>query len=341
MNDETSTLIGSGESLDKGQAVDLLLNVEAPEEASEDNQEPVAEEVETEFETDEAETFDEEYEEDDAEELSDSEDESDDEEYDVDPNEVEEELYTVKIDGEEKQVTSEELVKSYQLEQAAQRRLQEAAEIRKNSEAETQALAAQREQYAQALEQIQARLTAVKEPSKEYWDKLYQENPLEWTRQRDAYRKRKDNVVKVQAEQNRVAQEQQQQMMQAHQERLVQEQQRMLERIPEWRDEEVATKEKQAVINYAQRIGFTPQELDTASDSRAIEALRKAYLYDELMSKRPEATRKVKKAPKAVKSGRPKTTKERTTTRNKQAFERLNKTGSKEDAVNFLLERTK
>jgi len=161
MNDETSTLLGSGESLNQGQAVDLLLNVEAPEEASEDTQEPVAEEVETEFETDEAETFEEETEEDDAEELSDSEDESDDEEYDVDPSEVEEELYTVKIDGEEKQVTSEELVKSYQLEQAAQRRLQEAAEIRKNSEAETQALAAQREQYAQALAQIQARLTAV------------------------------------------------------------------------------------------------------------------------------------------------------------------------------------
>jgi len=341
MNDETSTLLGSGESLDKGQAVDLLLNIEAPEEASEDNQEPVAEEVDTELETDEAETFEEEAEEDDAEELSDSEDESDDEEYDVDPDEVEEELYTVKIDGEEKQVTSEELVKSYQLEQAAQRRLQEAAEIRKNSEAETQALAAQREQYAQALAQIQARLTAVQEPPKEYWDKLYQEDPLEWTRQRDAYRERKENVVKVQAEQNRIAQEQQQQMMQAHQERLVQEQQRMLERIPEWNDEEVATREKQAVINYAQRIGFSPQELEAASDSRAIEALRKAYLYDELMSKRPEAAKKVKKAPKAVKAGSPKSNKERASNRNKQAFERLNKTGSKEDAVNFLLERSK
>ena len=219
--------------------------------------------------------------------------------------------------------------------------MQEAAEIRKNSEAETQALAAQREQYAQALAQIQARLTAVQEPPKEYWDKLYQEDPLEWTRQRDAYRERKENVVKVQAEQNRIAQEQQQQMMQAHQERLVQEQQRMLERIPEWNDEEVATREKQAVINYAQRIGFSPQELEAASDSRAIEALRKAYLYDELMSKKPEAAKKVKKAPKAVKAGSPKSNKERASNRNKQAFERLNKTGSKEDAVNFLLERSK
>jgi len=337
MNDETSTLIGSGESLDKGQAVDLLLNVEAPEEASEDNQEPVAEEVETEFETDEAETFDEEYEEDDAEELSDSEDESDDEEYDVDPNEVEEELYTVKIDGEERQVTSEELVKSYQLEQAAQSRMQEAATTRKQAELEAQALLQQRQQYAQALAQVQAQLTAVQEPTKEQWDKLYQDDPLEWTRQRDAYRERRESVAKVQAEQNRMAQEHHQHALQTHQQKLAQEQQRMLERIPEWKDEEIAMREKQAVINYAQRIGYTEQELSNASDSRAIEALRKAYLYDELMAKRPEAQKKVRKAPKAVKSGSPTTKRQRASSRNKQALAKLNKSGSKEDAVNFLL----
>ena len=36
MSDEPSTLLGAGESLNKGQAVDLLLNTDAPEEASED-----------------------------------------------------------------------------------------------------------------------------------------------------------------------------------------------------------------------------------------------------------------------------------------------------------------
>ena len=127
MSDEPSTLLGTGESLSKGQAIDLLLNTEAPEEASGDAQEPVAE-VEEAVEVEETEaTSEDEFEVEDAQELSEAEEdyEDDDEEYDVDVSEVEEvedetEYYTVKIDGEEKSVTADELVKSYQLEQAAQ-----------------------------------------------------------------------------------------------------------------------------------------------------------------------------------------------------------------------------
>lgn len=345
MSEETSTLLGSGSALSKGQAIDLLLNVNAPEEASEDTREPVTEEVETEeVEIEEVETSEDETEVEDAEELSETEAEDDDEEYDVDPDEIEEvedDTYTVKVDGEEKRVTAEELVKSYQLEQAAQKRMQEASQTRKQAEAEAQALAQQREQYAQALKVIEAQMTAVQEPSQEYWEKLYQEDPLEWTRQRDAYRDRKENLAKVQQEQYRIQQEQQQQMLQAHKQKLAEEQQRLMDRIPEWRNEEVATREKQAIISYAQRIGYTEQELSVASDSRAIEALRKAYLYDELMAKRPEAQKKVKKAPKTVKSGTPTTKKQVASARKKQAFERLAKSGSKDAAVDYLLERMK
>jgi hypothetical protein len=343
MSDETSTLLGTGESLNKGQAVDLLLNVNAPEEASEDTQEPVAEaEVEETLEQ-EAETEAAEYESEDDQELPEDEEEADeDEEYDVDPEDieyVEEELYTVKVDGEEMQVTSEELVKSYQLERAAQKRMQEAAELRKNSEAEMQALATQREKYGQALERIEAQLNSVQEQPKEYWDKLYQEDPLEWARQRDAYRDRKESLARVQAERERVNQEQQAQQMQQHQQYLVEQQERLLERIPEWRDEDTAMREKQAIITHAQRMGFSEQELATASDSRAIEVLRKAYLYDELMANKPAAQKKVKKAPKVVKSGTPKSKKQVNANRSKQALERLTKTGSKDAAVDLLLER--
>lgn len=343
MSDETSTLLGTGESLNKGQAVDLLLNVNAPEEASEDTQEPVAEaEVEETLEQ-EAETEEAEYESEDDQELPEDEEEADeDEEYDVDPEDieyVEEELYTVKVDGEEMQVTSEELVKSYQLERAAQKRMQEAAELRKNSEAEMQALATQREKYGQALERIEAQLNSVQEQPKEYWDKLYQEDPLEWAKQRDAYRDRKESLAKVQAERERVNQEQQAQQMQQHQQYLVEQQERLLERIPEWRDEDTAMREKQAIITHAQRMGFSEQELATASDSRAIEVLRKAYLYDELMANKPAAQKKVKKAPKVVKSGTPKSKKQVNANRSKQALERLKKTGSKDAAVDLLLER--
>jgi hypothetical protein len=344
MADETTTLLGSGDSLTKSQAIDELLNVGAPEEASEDVLEPNAEAEEV-VETQEAEAASEgEYEEDDAVELSESEDEYDDEEYEVDVAEVQEvadetEYYTVKVDGEEKDVTADELVKSYQLEQAAQKRMQEAAEVRKNSEAEMQALAEQREKYGRALQSIEAQLNSVQEKPKEYWDKLYQEDPLEWAKQRDNYRERKDGLVKVQAEKTRVEQEQQAQLAQQHQQYLAEQQQQLLERIPEWRNEETAAQEKQNVIMYAQRIGYSEQELATASDSRAIEALRKAYLYDELMAKKPAAQKKVTKAPKAVKSGTPKTKKQANANRGKQALERLNKTGSKDAAVELLLQR--
>jgi hypothetical protein len=179
----------------------------------------------------------------------------------------------------------------------------------------------------------------VQEQPKEYWDNLYQEDPLEWAKQRDAYRDRKEGLVKVQAERARIEQEQQAQLAQQHQQYLAEQQQQLLQRIPEWQDEEIATREKQNVITYAQRLGYTEQELATASDSRAIEALRKAYLYDELMSKKPAAQKKVTKAPKTVKAGTPTTKKQANANRGKQALERLNKTGSKDAAVDLLLQR--
>ena len=259
MSDEPSTLLGTGESLSKGQAVDLLLNTNAPEEASGDAQEPVAE-VEEAIEVEETEaTSEDEFEVEDAQELSEAdEDYEDDEEYDVDVSEIEEvedgtEYYTVKIDGEEKSVTADELVKSYQLEQAAQKRMQEAAEIRKNSEAEVAALAQQREQYAQALQSLEGQLSSAEEKPQEYWDNLYSEDPMEYMRQREAYRDRKEAMEKVKAEQVRVQEERQQEFVQQHQAHLAREQEKLLEALPDWKDPDVAAKEKQAIISYAQR----------------------------------------------------------------------------------------
>lgn len=345
MSDEPSTLLGTGESLSKGQAVDLLLNTNAPEEASGDAQEPVAE-VEEAIEVEETEaTSEDEFEAEDAQELSEADEDYDDEEYDVDVSEIEEvedetEYYTVKIDGEEKNVTADELVKSYQLEQAAQKRMQEAAEIRKNSEVEVAALAQQREQYAQALQSLEAQLSSAEEKPQEYWDNLYSEDPMEYMRQREAYRDRKEATEKIKAEQVRVQEERQQEFVQQHQAHLAKEQEKLLEALPDWKDPDVAAKEKQAIISYAQRnLGFSEAELAATSDSRAVLALRKAYLYDELMAKKPVAEKKVKKAPKVTKSGKPTTKAQANANRKKQALERLNKSGSKDDAVAVLLER--
>ena len=345
MADETTTLLGGGDSLTKSQAIDALLNVDAPEEASEDVLEPSAEDDTDESVETEAESEDE-YEEEDAEELSESYDEDDeDEEYEVDASEVEEvededTYYTVKVDGEEKQIKADELVKSYQLEQAAQKRMQEAAEVKKVSEAEAQAFAQKREQYLKAIEMLEAKMIEGAEKPQEYWDNLYTENPLEYVRQREAARDTKEALQNAAQEKARIQQEKQQEYAAQYQARLAQEQEKILQALPEWNDPDVAAREKQAIITYSQRnLGFSEDEVANMADSRAVLAIRKAYLYDELMAKKPEVQKKVKKAPKVTRSGKPTTKAEATAKRGNEALKRLNKTGSKDAAVDLLLQR--
>jgi len=312
------------EQLSMADAIDTLLNTNAPEEASEVEQEPTADaEVEA-TETDEAEieTVDDDQVETEAEEVLD-----DDEAEGETSEEVE--YYTVKVDGEEMDVTADDLIKSYQLERAAQKRLSEAAEQRKALDAEQTAMEQERQRYAQGLAQLQAQLTQTAgEPTQEYWDKLYEEDPLEFVKQREAQRDREKAMQVVQQEQA--------QLIQQH---VASEQAKLVERIPEWKDTDVATREKAGLINFAQRVGFTNEELSQVVDSRLVDVLRRAYLYDQLQQEKPVAKKKVAKAPKMVKGGKPKTSRDVASEKKRKAFDRLKKTGSKDAAVDFLLNR--
>lgn len=312
------------EPLTMASAIDTLLNTNAPSEASDVEQEPTADAEAEATETDEAEieTVDDDQVETEAEEVLD-----DDEAEGETSEEVE--YYTVKVDGEEMDVTADDLIKSYQLERAAQKRLSEAAEQRKALDAEQTAMEQERQRYAQGLAQLQAQLTQTAgEPTQEYWDKLYEEDPLEFVKQREAQRDREKAMQVVQQEQA--------QLIQQH---VASEQVKLIERIPEWKDTDVATREKAGLINFAQRVGFTNEELSQVVDSRLVDVLRRAYLYDQLQQEKPVAKKKVAKAPKMVKGGKPKTSRDVASEKKRKAFDRLKKTGSKEAAVDFLLNR--
>lgn len=313
------------EPLTMASAIDTLLNTQAPSEASEDVQEPPAEAVEAEAtETEEVEV--EAVEEDQAETEA---AEVEDEDYVEEEVEDEVEYYTAKVDGEEIDVTVDDLLKSYQLERTAQKRLSEAAEERKTLNAEKTAIEQERQKYAQGLAQLQAQLAQTAgEPTQEYWDKLYEEDPLEFVKQREAQRDREKAMQVLQVEQAQLAQQ-----------RVQEEQSKLIERIPEWRDPEVASREKAGLISFAQRQGFSSEELSQVVDSRLVDVLRRAYLYDQLQQEKPVAKKKLAKAPKMVKGGKPKTSRDVASEKKRKAFDQLKKTGSKEAAVNYLLNR--
>ena len=307
-NDSTQT---GSDALSLSDATDMLLDTNAPEEASEVIEEPTEEES-TEYEAADDDEGQVEYEEDDSEDTA-----EDDAEY-----------YTVKVDGEEMKVTPEDLVKSYQLEKAAQKRLQEAAQKRKSAEEQMSAIEQERLRYAQGLQALEQQLTqGYQEPTQEYWNKLYEDDPLEYIKQKDAYRDRREQISRVQQEQ-----------AQMYNQALEQERQKMYQIIPEWQDPQTESKEKKEVLKFAQAMGYETQQIQNFT-ARDVALLRRAYLYDYLQEQKPTVKKKIAKAPKMVKGGSPKTSRQVSSEASKKAFDKLRKTGSKEDAVNFLLSR--
>jgi len=318
-------------------AVESLLAQDAPVEDTAEPQEVVAEtdevEVEAEAEEPEAEDIVE----------DDEPEEADDEVEAVEAVEEQpEDTYRVRIGDDDVDLTLEELRLGYMRQGDYTRKTQQVAEGRKQAEAELEALTAQRESYANQLAQLETALNQ-SEPTQEYWDALQSEDPIEYVKQREALRDRRDALAQVQSEQQRVQQEQFQQLQVQTQERLKQEADKLLDVIPEWRDADVATKQKNAVYTYAQRhLGYSEQELSQIGDHRAVNALRKAYLYDELMRQKPAATKKTKAAPKMAKAGQPTSKREISAKRKRQQLSKISNTKGRKSmdaAVQYLLEK--
>ena len=244
------------------------------------------------------------------------------------------EKFIVKVDGKEIEVPKEELIRGYQREADYTRKTQKLAEERKLVESEFQQVRGEREQYAQVLGQLQQKLQEF-EPQEPDWNRLEVEDPTEYARQWTSHQRRQQQRYAVQAEQARLQQLYQAESQKQIQNVLAQETARLKEKIPEWSSPEKAKAEGKALLEYGQNLGFTEQELNGISDSRALLALHKAWKYDQMMSKRPEFQAKIKKAPKMVSSGSAGSVSSKSSDIN-NAKKRLAQTGSVRDAASLF-----
>jgi len=322
-------------SLSINEAMNSLLATPPEEDKASDGR--LGEEAEAEAPTLEAEAETEE-----AEEVEYVEDDEDGE-YDTDEVEEEEEveqpdIYTVKVDGEEYEVTQDELLNGYQRQQAYTKRSQELAEQRKAFEAEAQRVAQMRDAYAQQLEQLSQYNQQILGEAEPDWDALAKEySAEELFLYKTKLDQQKEQARQVEAERQAIAQQQAQEQQAQMQQHLAAQREEMLNRIPQWRDEDTRTKERLEVIKYAQRRGYSEQELANASDARAIEILHKAWQWDNLQEKKPAAKKKASKAPRMAKAGQPKTKAQVASRQKQQSLKRLNNERSVDAAVNYLM----
>jgi len=271
--------------------------------------------------------------------AADSETDAEQSELDEDTEEQEQpQVFSVKVDGKEVEVTLDELQKGYSRTQDYTRKTQQIAEVRKQTEAELQAVRAEREQYAQLLGALEAQVQQVSQPNID-WDRLYQEDPIEWVRQREVMRENQEKAAAIQSEQQRLSQLSQQEQAQFMQQKLQQEQEALLAAIPDWKDAKKAQAEKALLVEFGQKIGFTPEELKSVVDHRAVLMLRKAALYDQMMSKRGNIKPVTNNGPRPAKPGA--AGRVSNTTEAVRAQQRVAKTGRVDDAANAIFQLLK
>lgn len=241
--------------------------------------------------------------------------------------------FTVKVDGTEVTVTLDELQKGYSRTQDYTRKTQQIAEIRRQVESEAEAIRAERSQYAQLLGALESQVQQAAQPNID-WDRLYQEDPIEWVRQKEVMRENQAKSQAIQFEQQRLMQISQQEQAQQMQSFLAQQQDELLKVLPDWKDPNKAKKEKELLIDFGQKAGFSTDELKNIFDHRVVNVLRKAALYEQMMGKRQSIKPVTNNGPRPAKpgaAGRVSTTSEAT-----RAKQRLAKTGRVQDAASAI-----
>jgi hypothetical protein len=241
--------------------------------------------------------------------------------------------FTVKVDGTEVTVTLDELQKGYSRTQDYTRKTQQIAEIRRQVESEAEAIRAERSQYAQLLGALESQVQQAAQPNID-WDRLYQEDPIEWVRQKEVMRENQAKSQAIQFEQQRLAEISQQEQAQQMQSFLAQQRDELLKVLPDWKDPNKAKKEKDLLIDFGQKAGFSADELKNIFDHRVVNVLRKAALYEQIMSKRTNIKPVTNNGPRPAKpgaAGRVSTTNEAT-----RAKQRLAKTGRVNDAASAI-----
>lgn len=206
-------------------------------------------------------------------------------------------LYAVKVDGEEKQVTLEELKRDYSGQAYIQKGMQEAAVARKEAESIFQTLQTERQQFLATLENIQQQgvMRAPQAPD----IRLMDTDPIGYMQQKAHY---DNNVQDYQSQQRQLydqAQRHNALQEQARKEELQQQTRRLIEAIPEFGDPEKAPVLQNKLLQFASKYGLSAEEVASTVDARLVQVLYDAYKYNRLSAvkdkaKKPEPPRNVK-----------------------------------------------
>ena len=261
-----------------------------------------------------------------------------DEQTDIDEDEgLQQELIEVKIDGKLEQVSLDELRNGYSRQQHFTRQSQKLAEEKKQFEAEARQVQEERNQYAQLLGNLENQLVELDKDPEPNWEELYRTDPIEASRQQHEWnsfkQKKNEKLQAVKLEQQRIAEQNHQANMIQYQTMLSEEAQKLSEVIPAWKDEKIATKEKAELKDFLLKKGVTEEEVSALVKANHVSVLRDAMLYNKGKRKVVKRANKTT-GTKVLRSGSKKAPKK--TDAYKKTTSRLKKGGQWQDAQSAI-----
>ena len=212
--------------------------------------------------------------------------------------------FRVKAAGEEREVTLEELIEGYQLGADYTKKTQSLSEQRKAVEAERAKIeeaAKLRDQYAQRLSMMEKILQ--QQNKGENLEVLKETDPIGYAVKVAEMAQRDKQLQVLQAEQRRIAEQQQAEQATRLQGHIAEESRKLATAIPGYADPKQGDQIRKDIREYAKSIGWSDQELAQIYDSRAVLSLYQGMQYAKLQSNKPQVTKKVNEAPKTLKSG--------------------------------------
>jgi hypothetical protein len=254
------------------------------------------------------------------------------EEEQVEEEEQEELRYAVKVNGNELEVTLDELKSGYSRQQDYTKKSQSVAQERKAIQQQRENLVKSENLYKELLPKLEAQLKngLADEPD---FERLYEEDPIRYVKVKDDWNKQQEMLKSTQAEKQRLQKESQAKQAEKLQKWINYGETQILEAVPTWRDNEIAVKEKMAIRDYAvNELGFTPDEIDQVYDYRLLLGLRDAYKFSKTKKAvKRKPTEKSSAKNRVAKPGS--VTRKKTSTPLKRSKQRLAKSGKVQDAA--------
>lgn len=263
---------------------------------------------------------------------------------DEQPSDTNQELYRVVVDGQEQEVTLDELMKGYSRQSDYTRKTEKLSQDRKSVEElkneytrQNEEAKIKRDQYEKQIQILSEQLKQ-SEPSKVDLDRLYEDDPAEYVRVKAEQDRRKELLEKANQERQRIQSEKQEEQSKQYNAYLEQQRELLAQKLPIYADKEKGPEFVKNLTSYAKEIGYTDQEINMLVDHRSVIMLANAYRYDKL-KKANLKNKKVTKVSKVVSSSSAKVQDENEIAkRMKSKKATLRKTGKVQDAVSVLRE---